>query len=33
MSDPVPRFTVITLGVSDMRASIAFYTALDSGAG
>jgi uncharacterized protein len=25
---PVPRFTVITLGVSDMRASIAFYNAL-----
>jgi len=25
---PVPRFTVITLGVSDMRASIAFYEAL-----
>jgi catechol 2,3-dioxygenase-like lactoylglutathione lyase family enzyme len=27
-SPPVPRFTVITLGVSDMRASIAFYEAL-----
>ncbi len=27
-SAPVPRFTVITLGVSDMKASIAFYTAL-----
>jgi predicted lactoylglutathione lyase len=25
---PVPRFTVITLGVADMRKSIAFYTAL-----
>src|SRR5215475_3688059 len=25
---PVPRFTVVTLGVSDMRASIAFYEAL-----
>jgi uncharacterized protein len=25
---PVPRFTVITLGVTDMRASIAFYEAL-----
>jgi len=25
---PVPRFTVITLGVADMRASIAFYEAL-----
>ena len=25
---PIPRFTVITLGVSDMRASIAFYEAL-----
>jgi catechol 2,3-dioxygenase-like lactoylglutathione lyase family enzyme len=25
---PVPRFAVITLGVSDMRASIAFYEAL-----
>src|SRR5437868_7706364 len=25
---PVPRFTVITLGVSDMLASIAFYEAL-----
>jgi predicted lactoylglutathione lyase len=25
---PVPRFTVITLGVSDMRTSIAFYEAL-----
>jgi uncharacterized protein len=28
LSPPVPRFTVITLGVSDMRASIAFYQAL-----
>jgi uncharacterized protein len=28
MPAPVPRFTVITLGVSDMRASIAFYEAL-----
>ena len=27
-SAPVPRFTVITLGVSDIKASIAFYTAL-----
>ena len=27
-SKPVPRLTVITLGVSDMRASIAFYEAL-----
>jgi uncharacterized protein len=27
-SKPTPRFTVITLGVSDMRASIAFYEAL-----
>ena len=27
-SPPVPRFTVITLGVTDMRASIAFYQAL-----
>ena len=27
-SQPTPRFTVITLGVSDMRASIAFYEAL-----
>ena len=27
-SPPIPRFTVITLGVSDMRASIAFYEAL-----
>ncbi|MCS3727778.1 VOC family protein [Bradyrhizobium betae] len=25
---PIPRLTVITLGVSDMRASIAFYDAL-----
>ena len=25
---PTPRFTVITLGVSDIRASIAFYDAL-----
>ena len=25
---PIPRLTVITLGVSDMRASIAFYAAL-----
>ena len=25
---PVPRFTVVTLGVADMRASIAFYEAL-----
>jgi uncharacterized protein len=25
---PVPRFTVVTLGVSDMRASIGFYEAL-----
>jgi uncharacterized protein len=25
---PIPRFTAITLGVSDMRASIAFYEAL-----
>jgi catechol 2,3-dioxygenase-like lactoylglutathione lyase family enzyme len=25
---PIPRFTVVTLGVSDMRASIAFYEAL-----
>ena len=25
---PVPRFTVVTLGVSDMRSSIAFYEAL-----
>ncbi len=28
MSKPTPRFTVITLGVSDIRASIAFYEAL-----
>jgi catechol 2,3-dioxygenase-like lactoylglutathione lyase family enzyme len=29
MSDsPIPRFTFITLGVADMRASIAFYSAL-----
>jgi uncharacterized protein len=27
-SAPVPRFTVITLGVADMRESIAFYEAL-----
>jgi catechol 2,3-dioxygenase-like lactoylglutathione lyase family enzyme len=27
-SKPTPRFTVITLGVSDIRASIAFYEAL-----
>src|SRR4051794_132607 len=27
-SKPTPRFTVITLGVNDMRASIAFYEAL-----
>ena len=27
-SPPIPRFTVITLGVSNMRASIAFYEAL-----
>jgi hypothetical protein len=27
-SKPIPRFTVITLGVTDMRASIAFYEAL-----
>ena len=25
---PIPRFTVITLGVSDMRTSIAFYESL-----
>jgi catechol 2,3-dioxygenase-like lactoylglutathione lyase family enzyme len=25
---PIPRLTVITLGVSNMRASIAFYEAL-----
>ncbi|MGY3460966.1 catechol 2,3-dioxygenase-like lactoylglutathione lyase family enzyme [Bradyrhizobium sp. LM3.4] len=25
---PIPRLTVITLGVSDIRASIAFYDAL-----
>jgi catechol 2,3-dioxygenase-like lactoylglutathione lyase family enzyme len=25
---PVPRFTVVTLGVGDMRSSIAFYEAL-----
>jgi uncharacterized protein len=25
---PVPRFTVVTLGVGDMRRSIAFYEAL-----
>src|SRR6266481_6448548 len=28
LSAPVARFTVVTLGVSDMRASIAFYEAL-----
>ena len=28
MSTPIPRFTVITLGVDDMRRSIAFYEAL-----
>ncbi|WP_038972131.1 VOC family protein [Bradyrhizobium genomosp. III] len=28
VSAPVPRLTVITLGVSDIRASIAFYDAL-----
>ncbi len=28
LPEPIPRFTVITLGVSDMRASIAFYEAL-----
>ena len=28
ISPPTPRFTVITLGVSDIRASIAFYEAL-----
>jgi catechol 2,3-dioxygenase-like lactoylglutathione lyase family enzyme len=28
---PVPRLTVITLGVNDMRASIAFYEALGFG--
>ena len=27
-ANPVPRFTFITLGVADMRASIAFYEAL-----
>ena len=27
-SPPIPRLTVITLGVSDIRASIAFYAAL-----
>src|ERR1041384_1036542 len=27
-SKPTPRFTVITLGVTDMRTSIAFYEAL-----
>jgi catechol 2,3-dioxygenase-like lactoylglutathione lyase family enzyme len=27
-SPPIPRFTFITLGVADMRASIAFYEAL-----
>ena len=30
---PVPRLTVITLGVSDIRASIAFYDALGFRAG
>ena len=28
MSKPTPRFTVVTLGVTDIRASIAFYEAL-----
>ena len=28
MLAPVPRFTVVTLGVSDMKRSIAFYEAL-----
>src|SRR3954469_21614847 len=28
MKAPIPRFTAITLGVGDMRASIAFYEAL-----
>ena len=28
LAAPVPRLTVITLGVSDIRASIAFYDAL-----
>jgi catechol 2,3-dioxygenase-like lactoylglutathione lyase family enzyme len=28
LAPPTPRLTVITLGVSDMRASIAFYEAL-----
>ena len=28
MATPIPRLTVITLGVSDMRASMAFYEAL-----
>ena len=28
MSGPIARFTVITLGVDDMRRSIAFYAAL-----
>ena len=28
---PIPRFTVITLGVTDMRASIAFYEATPAG--
>ncbi|MEH2491996.1 VOC family protein [Bradyrhizobium sp. AZCC 2230] len=28
LTPPVPRLTVITLGVSDIRASIAFYDAL-----
>jgi uncharacterized protein len=28
MEAPIPRFTAITLGVGDMRASIAFYEAL-----
>jgi catechol 2,3-dioxygenase-like lactoylglutathione lyase family enzyme len=31
LSPPVPRLTVITLGVKDMRASIAFYEALGFG--
>ena len=28
MASPSPRLTVVTLGVTDMRASIAFYDAL-----
>ena len=28
VTPPIPRFTFITLGVADMRASIAFYEAL-----